>query len=143
MQNTVNNNEEPDPVVVGVDGSSSSKSALVWGARQARLTHVPLLIVTCWHFRTSYGWPGPKVMLEEIVEEVLGSQPGVELRMSVQEGHPAPVLTEQSKSASLLVVGSRGRGEFAGMLLGSVSAFLTTHAHCPVVVVRDGTAEGS
>jgi nucleotide-binding universal stress UspA family protein len=56
------------------------------------------------------------------------------------EGHLASVLTEQSKNASLIVVGSRGHGEFAGMLLGSVSEFLATHARCPVLVVREGLA---
>jgi nucleotide-binding universal stress UspA family protein len=126
-----------DPILVGVDGSPSSRAALAWGARQAKLTNRPLLVVTVWHFRNSYGWPGPKAMLEETVQEVLGANPDIDLTTTVREGHPAAVLTEQSKTASLVVVGCRGRGEFAGMLLGSVSEFLTTHAHCPVVVIRN------
>lgn len=129
---------KPDPIVVGVDGSPSSKAALAWAARMAKLTDTPLLVVTAWHSRNSYGWPGPTAMLEEALVEVMGSDPGIELTTAVREGHPAPVLTEQSKNASLIVVGSRGRGEFTGMLLGSVSEFLVTHAHCPVVVMRDG-----
>ena len=51
-------------------------------------------------------------------------------------GHPAPVLVEASKGADLLVVGSRGHGEFVGMLIGSVSEYCVTNAHCPVLVHR-------
>jgi nucleotide-binding universal stress UspA family protein len=55
----------------------------------------------------------------------------------VREGHPAQVLLDAGETAELLVVGNRGHGGFSGMLLGSVSQYLVTHAHCPVVVVRD------
>jgi nucleotide-binding universal stress UspA family protein len=54
----------------------------------------------------------------------------------VIDGHPAPVLVEASKGAELLVVGSRGHGEFVGMLIGSVSEYCAAHAHCPVLVHR-------
>jgi nucleotide-binding universal stress UspA family protein len=54
----------------------------------------------------------------------------------VVQGHPAPALVEASKGADLLVVGSRGHGEFVGMLIGSVSEYCTTNAHCPVLVHR-------
>lgn len=138
------------PVVVGIDGSERSKSALRWAAQYARVAGMPLHVLVAWHMPPSYGW-APAVpedwnpetdatsLLEAEITEVLGADPGVDVRRSVVEGHPAQVLTDESKSASVVVVGSRGRGEFAGMLLGSVSAFVTTHAHCPVVVVRDGT----
>ncbi len=125
------------PIVVGVDGSPSSKAALAWAARQAELSHVPLLVVSSWRSGTSYGWPSAEAIIEDCLTEVLGPDPGIDIGTLVLEGHPAPVLTEQSKTASLIVVGSRGRGEFAGMLLGSVSEFLSTHAHCPVLIVRD------
>ena len=58
------------------------------------------------------------------------------MRTSIEEGNPAKVLIERSKEADLLVVGSRGHGGFAGMLLGSVSQHLVAHADCPLVVVR-------
>jgi nucleotide-binding universal stress UspA family protein len=134
-------------VVVGVDGSPSSKAALRWAARQARLTGASLLAVVSWEFPKSIGWAPPwpsdydpardaKEVLEQTVEEVLGADPGIAVSTAALEGHPSLVLTELSKKASLMVVGSRGHGEFVGMLLGSVSEFLTTHAECPVVVVR-------
>jgi nucleotide-binding universal stress UspA family protein len=135
-------------IVVGVDGSPSSKEALAWAAAQARLTGLRLDAVATWHPPLSYGWAPPwpegfnleaesRRALEETVTEVLGPDPDIEVTTEVVEGYPAHVLTEQSKRASLMVVGCRGHGEFAGMLLGSVSEFLTTHAHCPVVVIRD------
>lgn len=134
-------------IVVGVDGSPSSETALRWAARQAELTGEHLVAVIAWDYPTSYGWapPWPRdydpqtnatKLLEKTVREVLGDEPSVPVTTVALEGHPSPVLTELSKRASLVVVGSRGHGEFTGMLLGSVSEFLTGHAHCPVVVIR-------
>ncbi len=74
--------------------------------------------------------------VRETVEDVLGADPGVIVHLRVTEGHPAFVLTDAAKDAELLVVGSRGHGAFAGMLLGSVSEYCASHASCPVVVVR-------
>lgn len=136
-------------VVVGVDGSAPSKEALSWAARYARLAGEPLHVLVAWRLPPSYGWEGPypadwdpeaeaKAAGESAVREVLGGEERSTFSLEVVEGHPARVLTDASKRAVLVVVGSRGRGEFAGMLLGSVSEFLTAHAHCPVVVVRDG-----
>ena len=136
-----------DRIVVGVDGSASSKAALSWAARQAQLTGLPLAVVTVWCFPMNWGWAVPwpadfdpeasaRAVLDEAVEEVLGPEPGIELERLVIEGHPAPVLVHLSESAQLIVVGCRGHGEFVGMLLGSVSEHLTAHGHCPVVVVR-------
>ncbi len=134
-------------IVVGVDGSSSSKDALSWAARQAQSTGASLEVVTTWEWPISFGWVPPypqgydpeadaKKALDETVAEVLGPSPAVKVRTQVVEGHPAPVLVELSKGAELLVVGSRGHGEFAGMLIGSVSEHCVTNAHCPVVVLR-------
>ncbi len=138
-----------------MDGSLSSRRALRWAARQARLTGASLEIITCWEFPTSYGWVPPYPLdwdprgdarrtLEETVAEVLGPDPGVDIELTVVEGHAAPVLLDAARGASLLVVGSRGHGGFTGMLLGSVSEHCVSHAPCPITVVRDvGTCNGA
>ena len=82
-----------------------------------------------------------RTMLEESVDQVLGADHGAEVAQRVVQGHPAPALEDASRNEALLVVGSRGHGEFAGMLLGSVSEFLATHAHCPIVIVRGDREE--
>ena len=65
-----------------------------------------------------------------------GRAPGLRIDARVVSGHPAPILVEASKGADLLVVGSRGHGEFVGMLLGSVSEYCATNALCPVLIHR-------
>ncbi|HUO48787.1 MAG TPA: universal stress protein [Acidimicrobiales bacterium] len=138
-------------IVVGVDGSPSSVRALHWAADQARRTGDRLEVVTTWEFPTTYGWVPPyppdfdpsgdaRRLLEETVAAELGDHAGIDVELVVVEGHAAPVLVEQAKGAQLLVVGSRGHGGFAGMLLGSVSEHCVHHASCPVIVVR-GTHE--
>lgn len=135
------------PVVVGIDGSGTSKEALAWAARWATLGQVDLVAVTVWHYPTMFGWAPPwpadynpaaeaAAVLDATVAEVLGASPAVSVTTKVVEGSPSPVLVELSKESSLVVVGSRGHGEFAGMLIGSVSEFLAGHAHCPVVIIR-------
>jgi nucleotide-binding universal stress UspA family protein len=70
------------------------------------------------------------------VAPVRAAHPGLTIEETVAEGHAAPVLVEASKGADLLVVGSRGHGEFVGMLIGSVSEYCAGHAACPVLVHR-------
>jgi nucleotide-binding universal stress UspA family protein len=134
-------------IVVGIDGSDSSVGALGWAARQAEMTGGALEVVMTWDWPISYGWTIPypagfdpsesaQRVLDETVAAVRKEHPGLRLSSRLAEGHPAPILIEESKRATLLVVGSRGHGEFAGMLLGSVSEHCATHAHCPVLVHR-------
>ncbi len=134
-------------IVVGLDGSASSLEALSWAARQAVLTGGGLEIVMTWEWPSSYGWAVPvpadfdpesdvKRTLDTAVAGVLAEHPGLRVDHRVIEGHPAPILVEASKGADLLVVGSRGHGEFAGMLIGSVSEHCATNAHCPVLIHR-------
>lgn len=133
-------------IVVGVDTSASSKDALRWAAHQAELTGARLRVVMSWEIPSMAFWaPLPEGLdlekdareaLEQTVREVLGPDPAVDLSLVLAEGHPAPVLLEQAADADLLVLGSRGHGEFAGMLIGSVSEHCVAHAPCPVVVVR-------
>jgi nucleotide-binding universal stress UspA family protein len=95
---------------------------------QARLTSAELLAITAWRPPVTYGYPvdysdvdfesEARKNLEQIVEEVLGTEPSVPMVTRVAEGHPAQVLVDAAEGASMLVVGSRGLGAFAGMLLG-------------------------
>lgn len=135
------------PIVVGVDGSPSSLAALEWAARQARLTGAPLQAVTTWEWPRSYGYPMPLAtdfdpaadatkVLEEALAPVRSRHPDLQLETAVVEGPAAHVLVERSAESALLVIGCRGHGEFAGMLLGSVSERCVAHAHCPVLVLR-------
>lgn len=134
-------------VVVGVDGSASSRAAVEWAARQAEVTGARLEAVTCWQWPATFGFPVPLPadydpsgeaarIAEETVAPVREAHAGLDLRTSVVEGPPARVLVEASSRAELLVVGSRGHGGFTGALVGSVSEHCVAHAHCPVVVVR-------
>ncbi|MCU1492146.1 MAG: universal stress protein [Acidimicrobiaceae bacterium] len=134
-------------VVVGIDRSHSSKAALDWAAQQARLTDSPLAAIATWEWPTSYGamipWPDNvdfeadvRIVLQQSVDQVLGADHRAEVTQRVVHGHPTPALEDALRDAALLVVGSRRHGGFAAMLLGSVSEFLATHAHCLVVMVR-------
>jgi nucleotide-binding universal stress UspA family protein len=134
-------------IVVGVDGSKCSLAALEWAGRQAELTGLPLQLVTAWHWPTAYGAPivvptdfspvvSAEMVLEAAAKVVREAHPDVEISTDVNEGHPASVLVKASEGAALLVVGSRGHGEFVGMLLGSVSEHCVAHAHCPVLILR-------
>ncbi len=134
-------------IVVGVDGSGSSRHALQWAARQAQLTGARLEVVITWELPTSFGWVPPyppdfnpakdaQQAVDDEVATALGSYPDVTVQTTVVEGHPAPTLLQASVGADLLVLGSRGHGEFAGMLLGSVTQHLVATAHCPVLVWR-------
>lgn len=133
-------------IVVGVDASEPSKEALRWAAGQAELSGQELRVIMSWEIPAMAYWaPLPEGLdfeketrnaLHQTVTEVLGENPAVTVTEVVREGHPAPVLLAESANADLLVVGSRGHGEFTGMLIGSVSEHCVTHASCPVVVVR-------
>lgn len=138
-------------IVVGVDGSEPAERALDWAIEEARLRGARLLVVSAWHVPAAvYGPSGfvPPVSesIDQTFEEVAaeatedaagrGREAGVDVETDVREGNPAEILVEAAESADLLVVGSRGRGGVAGLLLGSVSAHCAHHASCPVVVVR-------
>jgi len=134
-------------IVVGVDGSESSKAALRWALRQGRLTGAVVEAVTAWEFTMVYGYPAPiiDVNFEEIATEVVrdaiteatgGAETSL-LRCRVAQGNAASVLLDASAGADLLVVGSRGHGGFVEALLGSTGQHCVHHATCPVVVIRD------
>jgi nucleotide-binding universal stress UspA family protein len=133
-------------VVVGIDGSEESKQALRWARSLAVPLHAQVNAVAVWHLPYGYAavaipaeWD-PKHDMERLlldtVTEVVGSQLPESLRLIIREGNPAKELLDAATGAALIVVGSRGHGGFAGMLLGSVSSHVAEHAACPVLVVH-------
>lgn len=137
-------------IVVGVDGSPSSRQALEWAIRQAGLTGAVVDAVMAWQYPANYGWVMDERQadlggmaaqtLDKAVAQARPVQPEVEVRTRVLEQNPARALLDTAEGADLLVVGSRGHGGFVGVLLGSVSQHCVHHAPCPVVVVRAAPA---
>lgn len=134
-------------IVVGVDGSPSSREALRWAVRQAALTSSVVDAIIAWHDPSSYGGYGWLIAdtsyekfaaktLSETVDSAVAESTGVTVRQHVRAGNPAHVLLDAADGADLLVVGSHGHKGFAGMLLGSVSQHCVHHAPCPVVIIR-------
>lgn len=140
-------------IVVGVDSSTGSAAALRWALGQARLTGATVDAVAAWHSPAMYGYSYGVVPMEfddaavaAIAEKALAETVA---QVVDQQEHPSPVTThvmsgpasqvllEAAKGAQLLVVGSRGHGAFAGMLLGSVSQHCMQHATCPTVVIPE------
>ncbi|MEZ7127995.1 universal stress protein [Nonomuraea sp. AD125B] len=131
-------------IVAGVDGSPHGLRALDFALTEAGRRGVPL--------RAVHGWAWPQVTgfgpadpdseqdvlreLRTLVAERHERHPGVTVVTEVVHGHPVEVLKEAAAGADLLVVGSRGRSSFAGLILGSVSQALLHHAPCPLAVVR-------
>ncbi|MEV0173582.1 universal stress protein [Streptomyces sp. NPDC050803] len=138
------------PVVVGVDGSESSLTAVEVAAREAALRGVGLRLVH------AFGWPSVHVPpgvppwsparagVRELIDGTLAeaerrahtAAPQVEIAREVVVGEPVMVLELEARTASLVVVGSRGLSRFGSLLLGSTAAHLAAHAGCPVLVVR-------
>jgi nucleotide-binding universal stress UspA family protein len=142
-------------IVVGIDGSGHSRRALEWGIREAALRQVPLTVVTVHQTMTGY-WGGAvsypedlplaerarqaaRKETDEALQRLGGSIPQVTVQAA--SGIPAEELLSAAKDADLVVVGSRGAGGFARLLLGSVSSQVAHHAHCPVVIIpADGNS---
>jgi nucleotide-binding universal stress UspA family protein len=144
-------------IVVGVDHSPGAKAALRFALEEARLRQATLRVVHAWQFgyigATGFEGALPAVggeledfrrgaeaALDETLRDVGADTDGVAIERRVDQGTAAAVLVEESRGADLLVVGSRGHGGFAQLLLGSVSQQCAHHAFCPVVIVR-GTAK--
>lgn len=133
-------------VVVGIDGSEQSKRALLWARYVAKSLSAQVEAVAVWHLPYGYGavvlpddWDPKRDMadlLAATVKDVVGPQLPDDLRLVVREGNAAKELLDAAKGAAMVVLGSRGHGGFAGMLLGSVSSNVAEHAECPVLVVQ-------
>lgn len=153
--------ERAAAVVVGVDGSEGATEALRWACAEARLRKAPLRVIHAWSFGNvgvvagGYGYfgvAGPLVgeneaelraaaqtMVDDVVGRVAVEFPDVTVDRQVVDGGAAGTLIAAVDAGDLLVVGSRGHGGFAELLLGSVSLQCVHHAPCPVVVVHPPT----
>jgi nucleotide-binding universal stress UspA family protein len=138
-------------IVVGVDGSESSKAALTWAVHQAELTGASVEAVIAWHYPVMVGglpfapigvlegsdFSGfAATVLRNAIAATIPADGPVKVSSTVREGNAAQVLLDAADGADLLVVGSRGHGGFTEALLGSVSQACVHHAPCPVVVIR-------
>jgi nucleotide-binding universal stress UspA family protein len=147
-------------IVVGVDHSAGAKEALRFALDEARLRQVKLRVVHAWQFGYlgAAGIEGSlpdvggelgelrraaEAALDSTLQEVTAETGDVEIERRVDQGAPAAVLVEESRRADLLVVGSRGHGGFAQLLLGSVSQQCAHHAQCPVVIVRAASGKSA
>ena len=139
-------------VVVGYDASPSAKVAVGWAADEARRQGLPLVVVHAADYTGLVGGPVstspwvPGVSVDEAgriaergAELARERCPGLDARAAASVGSAGTVLIQESEGAAVVMVGSRGHGDLAGLLLGSVAARVAAHAHCPVVVVRGET----
>jgi nucleotide-binding universal stress UspA family protein len=144
-------------IVVGVDGSEHAQAALRWAAEEATLRDATLVAAHAWTFTPSLAVGAPDLMavpagniveeldadraaaeraLSDAVSAALGDDPGVTVERLLVEDAPGEGLVALARDAELVVVGTRGRGNIASALLGSVSHHVVQHAPCPVVIVR-------
>ncbi|KWX01121.1 hypothetical protein TH66_06205 [Carbonactinospora thermoautotrophica] len=148
-------NPDAEGVVVGVDGSELSEAALEFAFRAASLRGTPLTVIHAWQTPVLAAYAGmPSLWVPEFDEQAFAEEaqlalaeslagwrekyPDVAVTPELVRAHAADALVHASRNAQLVVVGSRGRGGFRGLLLGSVSQHVLHHAHCPVAVVRPG-----
>ncbi|GAT73754.1 universal stress protein [Microbacterium sp. HM58-2] len=138
------------PVIVGVDGSACSVEALSFAARVAHALDAPLEAITTWTYPLLLDPFDPSLdrlpkkyaerAAREAIRAAFQGTPPERFSHRVIPGPPREVLIELSDKASMLVLGSHGRGGLAGLILGSVSASCAAHARCPVLVVHEGDA---
>jgi nucleotide-binding universal stress UspA family protein len=146
-------------IVVGVDSSPASKVALRAAARMAALTEATIDALTVWDYPVSYiaygyaqgldpqagGWDpenDARRMLEATVDEVFGANRPAGLQTVLLRGNAAKQIVQHAEGASLIVLGSRGNGGFAGLMLGSKSMRVAAAARCPVLIIHP-PADGS
>lgn len=138
-------------IVVGVDASHHASYAADWAAREAEQRGVPLHIIHALDADPSSALAGPGVysthvhavteageqLLSEFGYRIASAHPSISVTTELVHQAAAGALVVASQHAGLLVVGARGRGGFAGLPIGSVSARVVAHAHCPVIMLRD------
>jgi nucleotide-binding universal stress UspA family protein len=138
-------------IVVGVDGSKSSRDALAWAVGQALQTGAVVEALTACPYLNAYGYPLPvrgvdiakraAGTVEHAIAEIPAHTNAAVIRHRVVQGDAPHVLVDASAGADLLVVGNRGHGGFVEALLGSTGEYCVHHASCPVVVIQDDAAQ--
>ena len=133
-------------IVVGVDGSETGAKALRWAASEARLRGAAIVALHAWRYPHAVDLvpirsldrveSDAQIVLQEALKAADDDLAGVLVEERVVYGEPGAALVQASKDADLVVVGSRGHGGFAGVLLGSVSQHVAHRAGCAVVIVR-------
>jgi nucleotide-binding universal stress UspA family protein len=144
-------------IVIGVDGSPPSLAALRWAAEEAKLRDARLVALHAWAFippaplaepglapipaadipgQLEAQRDGAEAEFATAIEQAFPEGPPVEIERRLVEADAGEALENESKSADLVVVGSRGRSGITAALLGSVSKHVVDHAACPVVVVK-------
>ena len=134
-------------IVVGIDGSESSKNALRWAAKLAPTISDSIDVFVVWEYPAMLGWEGgipdwlrpdedAQKVLDATLKSIFGEVLPKGLVGRIQQGHPASFLLDASKSAAMIIVGSRGHGGFSNLLLGSVSSACAEHAVSPVLIVH-------
>lgn len=144
----------PKPVVVGIDGSPQSVTALRWSADHARCHKLPLQVVHAWSVQDTEAIRADELFhvaerrdrdrraIESLLDRTIDAGQRHDVTLRLLDGNPVGVLLEAAESASLLVVGSRGQGGIARLLLGSASAACLQHAACNVAVVPQVPGDG-
>ncbi|WP_080791978.1 universal stress protein [Corynebacterium pacaense] len=141
-------------VVVAVDGSEASKQAVRWAANTANKRGIPLRLASSYtmpQFLYAEGMVPPQELFDDLQSEAQEKieearkvahevAPDIKIGYTIAEGSPIDMLLELSNDVTMIVMGSRGLGGLSGMVMGSVSAAVVSHANCPVVVVREDSA---
>ena len=139
------NDSAPARILVGIDGSDSSIEALRGAVRIAAAMNAHIRAIIAWESPALYyKFPqssltpddDAKTTLSNALMQAFGNELPANLDSAVLRGRTAQLLIEQSENADMLVLGSRGHGGFAGLLLGSVSAACAQHARCPVLIMH-------
>jgi nucleotide-binding universal stress UspA family protein len=140
-------------IIVGVDGSGHSQRALEWAMKEAVIRHAPLTVLTvhdavAGYFvgvavypddeaRTEQAREAAQAETDKVLAELTGPRPE-SVTVTAVHGFPSEELINAGKDADMIVLGARGAGGFARLLMGSVASQVTQHAHCPVLIVPQG-----
>lgn len=141
------------PILVGIDRSETAKAALEWAAREAALRQVPLRLLHAFSWpllsvpidpRSTSAWSEAEQLVADCEARAARIAPGIEITGELSDDHPSAALLKRAADAGLVVVGTRGHGGFAGLIIGSTALQVAGHSTVPVVVVgeRRGAADG-